>query len=403
MDVSHGIGVTNRFDIFCNDDVDPYEILRQQDEEKQKRKLEKTQTKEKVKTEKPTKSIVTTASEKKPIENSADVGEVPNKPRGFKTTDRPPRNAGNYQNKETEKNSRNKDDNFFNPDQREGEYRRGRGGYRGRGGRDRGRGFFPNAEGRPRRVFDRHSGSDKTGVRPVDKRDGAGPHNWGDIRSEINQRSSENIWDEEFESGGNRSRGSANWGEDPNESGKFGEDAQKGDNETPLENQESKENDQNDGEQIQNIVKEMTLDEYKREIAAQKTVHKFNIRKPGEGEDEKRWKKSYVLKKKVPIEEEEQEEEDDDDDEVEEEECQRKGQQKILLDFQFNYTDSRRGMRGRGRGGRNGPRGGAGRDGGHRDVARDRGGRGREAPKSKNVQQAPRVDDFNDFPSLNNA
>ncbi|GFQ72037.1 plasminogen activator inhibitor 1 RNA-binding protein [Trichonephila clavata] len=405
MDVTHGIGVANRFDIFCNEeDVDPYELLRQQDEEKQKRKIVKTQMKDKVKTAKPNKAVVNTASPKKPTENSTAksakvAGEVPNKPRGFKPTDRYSRNTGNYQDKETEKNSRNKDDQFFNPDQRDGEYRRGRGGYRGRGGRDRGRGFFPNAEGRPRRVFDRHSGSDKTGVKPVDKRGGAGPGNWGDIRSELNQRSSETAWDEEFE-GGDKPRESANWGnEDSNESGKFGDDAQKGDNEIPSESPESKENEQNE-EQIQDAVKEMTLDEYKKIIEAQRTVHKFNIRKPGEGEDPKQWKKGYVLKKKVPIEDEE---EDDDDDEVEEEEYGRKGQQKVLLDIQFNYSDSRRGMRGRGRGGRNSR--GAGRDGGNRDFARDdryRGGRGREAVK-KSGQQAPRVDDFNDFPSLNNA
>ncbi|PRD31884.1 UNVERIFIED_CONTAM: Plasminogen activator inhibitor 1 RNA-binding protein [Trichonephila clavipes] len=401
MSVAHGIGVTNRFDIFCNEeDVDPYELLRQQDEEKERRKIEKTQMKGKAKTTKPNKAIVTTASPKKPTENSTAksakaAAEVPNKPRGFKTTDRPPRNAGNYQDKESERNSRNKDD-FFNSDLRDGEYRRGRGGYRGRGGRDRGRGFFPNVEGRPRRVFDRHSGSDKTGVKPVDKRGGAGPGNWGDIRSELNQSSSETAWDEEFE-GGDRPRESANWGnEEFNESGKFGDDAQKGDGETP----ESKENESE--EQIQEAVKEMTLDEYKKILEAQRTVPKFNIRKPGEGEDPKQWKKGYVLKKKVPIEEEE--EDDDDDEEEEEEECGSKGQKKVLLDIQINFSDSRRGMRGRGRGGRNSSRG-AGRDGGNRDFARDdryRGGRGREAAK-KIGQQAPRVDDFNDFPSLSNA
>jgi len=33
--------------------------------------------------------------------------------------------------------------------------------------------------GRPRREFDRHSGSDKTGIKAVEKREGGGPHNWG--------------------------------------------------------------------------------------------------------------------------------------------------------------------------------------------------------------------------------
>lgn len=54
--------------------------------------------------------------------------------------------------------------------------------YRGRGGQ---RGGF--AGGR-RREFERHSGSDKTGVKAVEKRDGFGPHNWGgEISSQLDQ------------------------------------------------------------------------------------------------------------------------------------------------------------------------------------------------------------------------
>lgn len=46
---------------------------------------------------------------------------------------------------------------------------------RGRGGRGRGgRGF-----GGRGRQFDRVSGSDRTGIKPVDKRDGSGSYNWG--------------------------------------------------------------------------------------------------------------------------------------------------------------------------------------------------------------------------------
>jgi len=32
------------------------------------------------------------------------------------------------------------------------------------------------------RVFDRHSGSNKTGVKPMEKRDGSGSHNWGNVK-----------------------------------------------------------------------------------------------------------------------------------------------------------------------------------------------------------------------------
>ncbi|GIY93993.1 HABP4_PAI-RBP1 domain-containing protein [Caerostris extrusa] len=410
MNVAHGIGVTNRFELFGNEDVDPLEILRKREEEMQRKKTEKTQVKDKTKpaVAKAAKPIATTTtSPKKPLENAnakpvKEPSEVPNRTRG-KQNERPPRSVGNYQDKETEKNMRNKDDQFFS-DQRDGDFRRGRGGYRGRGGRDRGRGYFGNNEGRNRRMFDRHSGSDKTGVRPVDKRDGGGPNNWGDIRSDINQRTEETTWEEEFEAGGDRPREADNWGDiEATEGGKFGDDAQKSENEAAPDNTESKETDQTNEEQIQEAVREMTLDEYKREIEAKKTVHKFNIRKPGEGEDAKQWQKGYVLKKKVPLTDEEQDEDDE-----EEEEYGRKGQQKLLLDFQFNFTDSRRGMRGRGRGGRGGPRGGAGREG-NRDSPREdrmrenRAGRGGRDSKAKGQQAAPRVDDFNDFPSLNNA
>lgn len=36
-----------------------------------------------------------------------------------------------------------------------------------------------------KREFDRQSGSDKTGVKAVDKRDGAGAHNWGSHKQDL--------------------------------------------------------------------------------------------------------------------------------------------------------------------------------------------------------------------------
>lgn len=40
----------------------------------------------------------------------------------------------------------------------------------------------------PRREYERHSGSDKTGVKAVEKRDGFGAHNWGDeIQAQLDQ------------------------------------------------------------------------------------------------------------------------------------------------------------------------------------------------------------------------
>lgn len=59
----------------------------------------------------------------------------------------------------------------------------------------------------------------------------------------------------------------------------------------------------------------MTLDEYKREQEQKRSRASFNIRKPGEGGEEKaEWKRMFVLKKKVSDEDGEDAEDDDEDD-----------------------------------------------------------------------------------------
>lgn len=162
-------------------------------------------------------------------------------------------------------------------------------------------------------------------------------------------------------------------------------------------------------------AKEMTLDEYKREQEQKRSRASFNIRKPGEGGEEKaEWKRMFVLKKKVSDEDGEDAEDDDEDDSEEEDEYMRRGRQRQLVDIEINFADQRRGRGGRG--GRGLGRGGPGRGsfGGPRGPPRDgdragdrpprgggygaRGDRtgGGEPPK----QSAPKVDDWNDFPSL---
>jgi plasminogen activator inhibitor 1 RNA-binding protein len=61
----------------------------------------------------------------------------------------------------------------------------GRGGRGSRGGSGNFRGGNTGGEFRPRREFDRHSGSDKSSVKPMDKREGGGARNWGTYRDEI--------------------------------------------------------------------------------------------------------------------------------------------------------------------------------------------------------------------------
>lgn len=58
-------------------------------------------------------------------------------------------------------------------------------------------------------------------------------------------------------------------------------------------------------------VIEMTLDEYKAMQANVRSKKDFNLRRPGEGEDNAQWKKTYLLKKTVTG-----EQDDEDRDEV---------------------------------------------------------------------------------------
>ena len=52
--------------------------------------------------------------------------------------------------------------------------------------------------------------------------------------------------------------------------------------------------------------KELTLDEW-RALRGERKKPEFNIRKPGEGEDNSQWKKTFVLDKKKDDDESEEE------------------------------------------------------------------------------------------------
>lgn len=55
----------------------------------------------------------------------------------------------------------------------------------GRGGPRGGRRFGDNRDGRGKPVYDRHSGSDRQGIKPVEKKEGAGSFNWGTPEDEL--------------------------------------------------------------------------------------------------------------------------------------------------------------------------------------------------------------------------
>ncbi|GFS39131.1 HABP4_PAI-RBP1 domain-containing protein [Nephila pilipes] len=426
MENAYGIGVKNRYELFYDEDVDPFEIIRQREEEKEKRKTEKTHPKDKNKTTKTGKTNSATPLSKK-IKDTQSVNspkptettETSNKSRPRPFTDRNAKNTRSFdESKKTEerKNFRNREEHGPTSENRERDpdMRRGRGGFRGRG-RPRGRGGFFNYDNRPpRREFDRHSGSDKSGMRAVEKRDGAGSNNWGDMKNEFNPRKkeSDSTWiDDEFDASGDKQNDST-WNEslavsNISSSGKDDATGEKSGDDLLTEHVESKENLPVSEERTEESIREMTLDEWKREQEAKRAVPKYNLRKPGEGEDGNRWKKLYVLKKKVK---EEDDEEDDDDDDTDEDEYARRGRQRQLVDIQINFNDSRRG-RGRGRGTRGiGPRNDRGSTSG-KDINREdrretvtapggRSYRGSMKINKSGQQSAPRVDDWNDFPSL---
>jgi len=259
-------------------------------------------------------------------------------------------------------------------------------------GRGRGRGGRGGFDGRGKREFDRQSGSDKTGVKAVDKRDGAGAHNWGSHRDAIEDV--DNL---------NRTDDSGDWGDkveseapapEPTEPKEVveGQNGVEGEEETPTTVEEER--------------KELTLDEWKA-LKGNRTKPQYNLRKAGEGEDLSQWKKMYALQKKKDEEDDEEEEEYDSSDYP-----QRVGRQKHVLDIEFTFADARVGMRGRGgRGGgrgmgRGGPRGPPRGGGAGPSVppptgeppARERDtGYGRQ---NSARQSAPKVDDEHDFPSL---
>lgn len=458
MESSYGIGVKNRYELFYDDEEDPTELLRQQELEKERRKAEKTTTKDKSKgsagaPQKGVKAPASAAGKKTvkeiPVNKAQERSIAPrddNKQQRTATRpDRavkfaPPSGRENQQDFEERKNRRNREDRistggsgpdgrfeYGSRDRGDGEIRRGgrAGGLGGRGAflrRGGGRGGFAGGpeggrpgpgggrgggfDGRGKRELERHSGSDRSGVKPVDKKGGEGSYNWGTVNDDLEVQLSpfgeENAVETADKSGDETTLAGENAAE-PSKDG-F----------PPGGNNNSEEG--GSAAETSEDAKEMTLDEYKREQEMKRSRASFNIRKPGEGGEEKaEWKKMFVLKKKLPSEEDGEEE--DEEESEEEDEYLRRGRQRQLVDIEINFADQRRGRGGRG--GRGLGRGGPGRGsfGGPRgpprdgDRAGDRpprgggygargdrsgGGGAGEPPK----QSAPKVDDWNDFPSL---
>lgn len=367
METTYGVGIKNRYELFYDEEEDPFEILSQQQKESEKKKLEKVSKNTKTKG---TKTVpVTKVAKDIPTKGKINAEPALNKLKPLKSsTDRSVRFSNNFQenSKEAEerRNRRNRDDKLFSDirEPRDGENRRsGRGGpagaaggsnIRGGRGRGRGRGGSFGFDNRGKREFDRQSGSDKSGVKPVEKREGAGAHNWGTVKDDLEVQLTP-LSDENQEIG---ERSGDEIVTDQNDIK---------DTETGIEGIKLT----NDGNN------EMTLDEWKKQQEGKRSKASFNLRKAGEGEDSNQWKKFTVLKKKVGEDDDDEEEEDSED----EDEFVPRGRQKQVVDIKINFADSRR-ARGRGRA-----------RGAGRGVSK-----GGKSPE----QSVPKVDDWNDFPSL---
>ncbi|XP_077561422.1 uncharacterized protein LOC144177722 isoform X2 [Haemaphysalis longicornis] len=382
MESSYGIGVKNRYELFYDDEEDPTELLRQQELEKERRKAEKTTTKDKSKgtagaPQKGVKAPASAAGKKTakeiPVNKAQERSIAPRDDNKQQRTARPdravkfaaPTGRENQQDFEERKNRRNREDRI--------------------------------TSGGPDSRFEYGSG-----VKPVDKKGGEGSYNWGTVNDDLEVQLSPFGEENAVEAADKSSDEAALAGDNAADASASSKDGfppgEEGSAETASED-----------------AKEMTLDEYKREQEQKRSRASFNIRKPGEGGEEKaEWKRMFVLKKKVSDEDGEDAEDDDEDDSEEEDEYMRRGRQRQLVDIEINFADQRRGRGGRG--GRGLGRGGPGRGsfGGPRGPPRDgdragdrpprgggygaRGDRtgGGEPPK----QSAPKVDDWNDFPSL---
>jgi len=406
MEQSYGIGITNRYSCFLENDDDPSESLKLAEADNKKKEVTTapstapSQAQRKGIRDSNTKGGTTNEAQQRtnrypgPGDRGGNRVPRPERQNAENVDRRPPRPAGD--DREERNNRRNQDD--AREYRGEGGEYSGNGGGARRGGFPRGgsRGGAPFGRGRGpfrKREFDRQSGSDKSGVKPVDKRDGAGSRNWGTYK------------DDDLVEGTNPISPDESMEEKPDATlvdGEQGENEKtaEGEGDAPAEGEEE--------------PKSMTLAEWKalqEQQARPKPV--FNLRKAGEGEDQSQWKKMTLKTKEKENRDEEEEEEE----EYSGEFPQRAGRQKQLLDIDFHFPDTRRGMAPSGvgfsgpprgdmknrprrpdsdRGGRGGgsPRGFGGRGG-------FRGGRGFSNRDDRPTRQmAPKVDDERDFPSL---
>ncbi|XP_057697844.1 SERPINE1 mRNA binding protein 1a isoform X2 [Corythoichthys intestinalis] len=401
MQDGFGIAVTNRYDQLLDDESDPFELMKQAQAESKKKKeaaapgaaksAAQAAKQPKKESQKDRKTPLTDkkAEPQAPVPLKKDgpgmrrVGRKPEgegpRPQGSQQGEgRPPADRRPVDRRPPRRFERPAGEPGDKPEG--GEFSvekpigdrpmRGRGGGRGfRGGRGRGLGRSDGFDSRGKREFDRHSGSDRAGLKGEEKRGGSGSHNWGTVKDELNELDQSNVTEEPTE----------------------------GEEHPPADS----ENKENEVEEVKEEgPKEMTLDEWKAMQDKERAKVEFNIRKANEGAD---WNKGFVLhKSKAEGKKDELIDSEAFESKMDDEPHFRKPANDITSQLEINFGDLGRPGRGRGgpRGG-GGGRGGRGRGGpppGERSGDTPRPARGGRAEKS--FVSVPNVDDPEAFPAL---
>uniref|UniRef100_A0A182N4B0 Hyaluronan/mRNA-binding protein domain-containing protein n=1 Tax=Anopheles dirus TaxID=7168 RepID=A0A182N4B0_9DIPT len=236
-----------------------------------------------------------------------------------------------------------------------------------------GAGGVKRFDGRGKRELDRQSGSNKTGIKSVDKRDGAGSHNWGSSKQDAKEYS--NNPDQDYQPADADTSAEANGGTDRanvSNGAATGEDGTGADGAGGA------------GGKSDDEAKEMTLDEWKAQKAAVRLKPQYNLRKAGEGEDASQWDKMVALDRKTAVKVEKNAAGGDSDEgnDTHTKPAVTSGGGggakggKQFLEIEYHFNDSRRGGLGRSRGGRGGGRGGGPGGPGGRGMGREGGGPG---------------------------
>nr|AAL85608.1 putative mRNA binding protein [Aedes aegypti] len=414
---SYGINVANRYDLFSIDDEgdDPFETITQKKQKNQKKnQATPSTTTENTVAKSAAKKVKNAEKENKTTQNKTINNENrhPDKYEDLKSsaaintsnlhnqrgekhgiketqkdnirTTREDGNKNGYPGKNAERRQINKSNYAGTENREDRNNRKNREAGNDENGPRKSQSGNKRFDVRGKREFDRQSGSNKTGVKAVEKRDGTGSHNWGSAK--LDAKEFNNFQEEYMPHEAEEEKGQAS------------------------DQTKEEQTEQSDAKPVEEELKEMTLDEWKAQIAAARSKPQYNIRKAGEGENAAQWDKMVALDKKKA-----------ETAEAEENETQKTGKQKQVLDIEFHFNDGRRGGlmgRPRGRGGKGTPRNPGRREGEKKDTnetrenepdKRDR--RTRPPPtndgnfKAKqstrfNKNTAPKVDDEHDFPSL---